>query len=86
LVVGGDGLGERFHGKRDGEQGPELASVALGAAGGVEGAEGGEENHGEIEGVGEEQAFCGVVNGFEVEEEERRYEEGEGDEEPGELA
>jgi hypothetical protein len=29
---------------------------------------------------------CGVANGYQVKEEERRYEEGDGDEELGELA
>jgi hypothetical protein len=52
----------------------------------VERAESGEEDDGEIEGVGEEEALCGVVNDDQVKEEERRYEEGEGDEELGELA
>jgi hypothetical protein len=86
LVKGGEGLSEGFEGESNAEERPELASVGLGDAGGVEGAEGGEEDDEEIEGVGEEEAVCGVVNGDEVKEEERRYEEGEGDEELGELA
>jgi len=36
LVIGGDGLGQGFEGKGDGEEGPELAGVTVRAAGGVE--------------------------------------------------
>ena len=38
LVVGADDLSESFEGKGDGEEEPELAGVAGGAAGGVEGS------------------------------------------------
>ena len=86
LIVGGDGLGEGFEGEGDTEERPELASIALGETGGVERAESGKENGGEIERVGEEKALSGVLNGDEVKEEERRYKEGDGDEEPGKLA
>ena len=56
LVVGSDGLcggGER---ESDGEQEPELAGIAGGAASRVERADGGEQDNGEVEGVGQEQA------------------------------
>ena len=86
LIIGGDGLGEGFEGEGDGEESPELASIPLRTESGAEGGDGGQENDGEIEGVDEEETLGGVVNGDEVKDEERRYEEGEGDEEPGELA
>jgi hypothetical protein len=63
-----------------------LARVALRAASGVRRSERPKYDDNEIEGVGEEKASGGVVNDFEVKDEERRYEEGEGDEELGELA
>ena len=86
LVVGGDGLGEGFDGEGDREERPELASVTLRATGRVERGESGEKDDAEIEGVGEEVARFRVADGDEVKKEERRYEEGEGDEELGKLA
>jgi hypothetical protein len=86
LIVGGGGLGEGFEGEGDGEESPELASVTERATGRVEGGESGKENDEEIERVGEDVARFRVADGDEVKNEERRYEEGEGDEELGELA
>jgi hypothetical protein len=86
LVIGGGGLGEGFDGEGDREECPELSSVTERATGRVEGGENGEEDNAEIEGVGEEVARFRVADGDEVKKEERRYEEGEGDEELGKLA
>jgi hypothetical protein len=45
------------------------------AAGGVVGADGGENHHGEIEGVGDEEIGGGGADEFEIEDEEQREEE-----------
>jgi hypothetical protein len=63
-----------------------LASVTEGATRSLEGGEGGEKDDGEIEGVGIEKTSCRIADGEEVKQLERRYDEGEGDEELGELA
>jgi len=72
LVVGADGLREGFEGERGGKEEPDLSRVAGGAASNVEGAEGGEEDHGEVEGVGEEELGGRRGNKFEIEDEEQR--------------
>jgi hypothetical protein len=86
LVVGGGGLGERFEGEGDGEESPELAGVTVRATGRFERGKRGEKDDAKIEGIGKEVAGFRVADGDEVKDEERRYEEGEGDEELGELA
>ena len=50
------------------------------------GSESGEKDDREIEKIGEEQTSCGGADGEKGKQLERRYEEGEGDEELGELA
>jgi len=52
----------------------------------VGGGESGEKDDREIEKIGEEQTSRGGANGEKGKKLERRHEEGEGDEEPGELA
>jgi hypothetical protein len=86
LLIGGGGFGEGLEAEGDGEESPQLPSVTVRAAGRVEGTEGGEKDDAEIEGVGEKKALCGVVDGQEFKKEQRRYKEGESDEELGELA
>src|SRR5208337_1896194 len=50
----------------DGQEEPELARVTGRAAGDIEAAGGGENNHGEVEGIGEKEAGGGGANKFEV--------------------
>ena len=50
------------------------------------GGESGEKDDREIEKIGEEQTSSGSADGEKGKKLERRYEEGDGDEEPGELA
>jgi len=86
LVIGADDLSESFECKGDGEEEPELAGVAGGAAGGVEGTDCGEKDHGRVQGIGGEKAGHGGTNEFEVEDEEQRNEESGCDSEPRKLA
>jgi hypothetical protein len=75
LVIGTDGLAEGFESEGGGEEKPQLAGIAIGAAGGVVGADGGENYHGEIEGVGDEEIGSEGADEFEVQNEEQREEE-----------
>jgi hypothetical protein len=74
LVVGGYALGAGFERKGNREEKPELARVTRSAEGRVEGADRGEKNNGEVEGVGEEEAGGGRTIESEVEDEEQREE------------
>jgi len=75
LVVGADGLSQGLERKGDGEEEPNLASVAGRALGDIERANGGEDDHGNVEGVGNKEAGDRGVNKFEVEDEQQGYEE-----------
>jgi len=65
LIVGTDGLRESFEGECDGQEEPELARVTGRAARDIEAAGGGEDNHGDVEGIGENEAGGGGANKFE---------------------
>jgi hypothetical protein len=75
LIVGTDGLAEGFEGEGGGEEKPQLAGIAIGAAGGIVGADGGENHHGEIEGIGDEEIGGERADEFEIEDKEQREEE-----------
>ena len=75
LIVGTDGFRESFEGKCDGQEEPELARVTGRAARDIEAAGGGEDNHGEVEGIGEKEAGGGGANKFEVEDEKQGQKE-----------
>ena len=72
LVVGGDGLRGGVEREGDGEEEPELAGVAGRAASRGERADGGEQDDGEVERVGEQQTGDGGADEIEVEDEEQR--------------
>ena len=55
---------------------PDLAGMAGRAKNGIEGADGGEENHGEVDRIGEEEIGEGGGNQFQVEDEEQGQKEG----------
>lgn len=86
LVVGADGLSKGFESEGDGEKKPELARVGGRAARDIEGAGGSEEDHHEVEGIGNEEAFCGAANGFEIEEKQDGYKNSERNGKPRKLA
>jgi len=68
-------LRESFEGECDGQEEPELARVTGRAARDIEGAGGSEEDHGEVEEIGEKEAGGGGANKFEVEYEKESQEE-----------
>ena len=74
LVIGADGLAQGFQGKGDSEKEPKLARITGRAAGGVEAANGGEENYGGVEGVGSEETAGGGANEFEIKEKQQHEE------------
>ena len=86
LVIGADGLSERFEGKSDGEERPDLAGVAGRASRREERAGGGEQGHGEVEGIGNKEIGEGGAIKFDVEEQEQREEERRGKKETRKLA
>jgi hypothetical protein len=86
LVIGANNLCQEFEGEGGTEEEPELTRVTGRAAGDEKGAEGGEEGHGGVEGIGEEEASSGGANKFEVEDEKQRQEESGGDGNPRKLA
>ena len=63
-----------------------MAGVAGIAARDVEGANGGEEDHGEVQSVGEEKAFGGGANGLQIQDEQNSHKDRGSDGEPGKLA
>jgi hypothetical protein len=86
LVIGADGLSDGFERQSDREKSPELAGVAGGTASDVEGGNGGQEEHGEVQGVGEKKAFGGGMNELQIEDEQNSDEDRGSDGEAGKLA
>lgn len=75
-----------FEGECDGEESPELAGIPGRSARDVKGANGGEKDHGEVQSVGEEKAFGGGANGFQIQHEQNSHKDRSSDGEPGKLA
>lgn len=86
LEVGADGLSDGFERQGDGEKNPELTGIARGATSDVEGTNGGEKDHSEVQSVGVQKAFGGGLNGFDVEDEENGHKDRGSHGEPGKLA
>jgi hypothetical protein len=86
LVVGANGLGDRFKSEGESEEIPDLSGIAGRTARSVKGAAGGEEAHGEVQGVGDEEIGEGGANKFEVEDKKKGKKESGGENETRKLA
>lgn len=86
LIIGADGLSQRFESEGQSEKKPDLARVSGRAPSHEEAAKSGEKGHYEIEGIGDEEFGNSGANEFKVKEEQQRQEESDRDGETSELA
>ena len=86
LIVGADGQSQCLERDGDGKEKPSLARVGGRAAGDEKRAGSSQDDHGEVQGIGEKETSCRGANKFEVEEEKQRQEESGRDGNPRKLA